>query len=271
MKPSYYEIPDNLFTACPGCKRMVYTKQLTANLMVCNHCGHHFYLPATTRINVTLDEGSFEELYAGLSSNDPLEFPQYQDKIARDRKATGLSDAFVAGTGKIHGYCVNIGVLDFSFMGGSMGSVVGEKVARLMQKTAEEEGSLVIFAASGGARMQEGLISLMQMAKTCGARADLLDAGRPYYCVLTNPTTAGVWASFASVADVILAEPGAMVAFAGNRVSQQTKVSEQEPANYKTAEFQLEKGMVDLIVERSKHREILAQLLQFSRTGGETR
>jgi acetyl-CoA carboxylase carboxyl transferase subunit beta len=243
---------------------MIYTKQLVTNLKVCDYCGHHFQLSASQRLDVTLDEGSFVELYAGMSSCDPLNFPEYQDKIARDRKKTGQDDALVAGYGLIRGYRVSIGVMEFGFMGGSMGSVVGEKVARLMLKAAEDSDPLVIFTASGGARMQEGLISLMQMAKTCVARVIRQRNHSSFITVATDQTSAGVWASFASSADVILAEPGARIFFAGDRVSQQTMVQEERPANYKTAEFQYENGMIDGIVERPLLRDVLARLLQFS-------
>jgi acetyl-CoA carboxylase carboxyl transferase subunit beta len=255
-------LPDGLWTKCPKCNEILFNKELEKNLRVCNKCGYHYRLGALERINMTVDDGTFIEMDSDLLPSDPLEFPEYASKVNRDTAKTGLSDAIVTGTADIGGIKVVIGVADFAFMGGSMGGVVGEKVVRAMEAAIDAKLPVVMFTASGGARMQEGLLSLMQMPKTCAAAARLNKAGLPYIVVFTDPTMAGVLASYASVGDFIFSEPGALVGFAGQRVGQQAQVVRQ-PENFQRAEFQLEHGMIDRIVPRREVRSILTKVLQF--------
>lgn len=217
-------------------------------------------MPADERIAVTFDEGSFEEIDAGLSSGNPLSFPEYVEKLERGIATTGRRDPIVRGVASLGGIRVSAAVSDFAFMGGSMGSVAGEKITRMLELALEERIPAVVFTATGGARMQEGLLSLMQMAKTAGACRRLSEAGVPFICVFTDPTMAGVLASYASLADVILAEPGALVGFAGARVSAQAQVA-RVPDNFQTSEFNFEHGMIDKIVPRSEMRSTLIQIL----------
>jgi acetyl-CoA carboxylase carboxyl transferase subunit beta len=233
------------------------------NLKVCPKCGHHHRLNARERLAQLLDEGSFEELDARLSSRDPLCFPEYAEKIARARAATGLVDAILTGTGAIGGNPLVIAAADFGFMGGSMGSVVGERIARAVEHAILERlPVLIVTANGGGARMQEGLLSLMQMAKTSAAVARLAAEGLPYVVLLTDPTMAGVLASFASLGDVILAEPHALIGFAGRRVGNQD-MGVKLPEDFQTAEFQARCGMVDQVVPRQELRAILTRMLAF--------
>lgn len=255
-------LPDGLWTKCPKCNEILFNKELEKNLKVCGKCNYHFRLSAADRIAVTADEGSFEEFATELRTMDPIEFPEYQAKIAKGRKSSGLDESMVVGTADIGGFPVVLGVADFSFMGGSMGGVLGEKVVRGVEKAIEDRRPLVLFSASGGARMQEGILALMQMAKTSAAIAKLNNAGLPYVVVFTDPTTAGVHASFASIGDVIITEPGALVGFAGERVAQQAGVINRPP-NFQRAEFQLEHGMVDLVTPRRELRQTLIKLLEF--------
>ncbi len=246
---------------CARCKKIIFKNDFERALRVCSHCGHHHRLRARERIAITVDPDSFTEMDTELISDDPLAFPDYPDKLAKGRQATGEQEAIVTGTAQIGGLPVVLGVMDFAFMGGSMGSVVGEKVVRCFERAVDERRPVLMFCASGGARMQEGLISLMQMAKTTAAVARHHRAGLPYLAVFTDPTMAGVLASFASLADVILAEPGALVGFAGQRVAAQASVG-KTPANFQTAEFQHEHGMIDLIVPRRQVRPTLIYLLE---------
>lgn len=225
-------------------------------------------MSADERIAVTFDEGSFQELDTELSSANPLSFPEYAEKLERGFAATGRRDPIVRGTATLDGMRVSAAISDFAFMGGSMGSVAGEKITRTLELALEERIPAVVFTATGGARMQEGLLSLMQMAKTAGACRRLSDAGVPFICVFTDPTMAGVLASYASLADIILAEPGALVGFAGARVSAQAQVS-RVPDNFQTSEFNLEHGMIDMIVPRHEMRETLIRILaHLSQRGG---
>ncbi|MER3466399.1 MAG: acetyl-CoA carboxylase carboxyl transferase subunit beta, partial [Armatimonadota bacterium] len=217
-------------------------------------------LPADERIAVTFDEGSFQELDANLASANPLAFPEYAEKLERGFAATGRHDPIVRGVATLGGMRVSAAVSDFAFMGGSMGSVAGEKITRTLELALDERIPAVVFTATGGARMQEGLLSLMQMAKTVGACRRLSDAGVPFVCVFTDPTMAGVLASYASLADIIVAEPGALVGFAGPRVSAQAQVA-RVPENFQTSEFNLEHGMIDMIVPRSEMRGTLVRVL----------
>ncbi|MFN7162653.1 MAG: acetyl-CoA carboxylase, carboxyltransferase subunit beta [Fimbriimonadales bacterium] len=246
---------------CARCKKILFAPDFERAMRVCPHCGHHHRLRARERIQITVDPDSFRETDAELRSTDPLQFPDYADKLRKGVAASGETEAILTGTATLGGYEIVIGAMDFGFMGGSMGSVVGEKVARCFERGAERRLPVILFCASGGARMQEGLLSLMQMAKTTAAVGKLQRAGMPYIAVFTDPTMAGVLASFASLADVILAEPGALVGFAGQRVAAQASVG-KPPANFQTAEFQHEHGMVDLIVPRKQLRPTLTYLLE---------
>lgn len=229
------------------------------NLRVCTHCGHHHRLPAAKRIEITFDPDTFSELDADLRSGDPLEFPEYAEKRVGAEGKTGMRDSVVSGTASLGGRNVSVAVADFAFMGGSMGSVAGEKIARTLERGAEAGMPAIVFCASGGARMQEGLLSLMQMAKTTAAVDACRQAGVPYIAVFTDPTMAGVLASYASIADVILAEPKALVGFAGTRVSKQAGVG-KVPDDFQTAEFAFRAGMIDRIVPRKEMRPTLVKL-----------
>jgi acetyl-CoA carboxylase carboxyl transferase subunit beta len=233
-------------------------------LNVCPECGHHRRFTAEEYIELLTDEGSWRELYAGLRSVDPLTFEHYPERLAAAQKKVGKSDAIYTGSGKLEGTTLHLGVMNFAFMGGSMGSVVGEKIARLARRSAEKRIPLVLVCASGGARMQEGVFSLMQMAKTSAAIAQLYALSVPYLTILTNPTTGGVSASFAMQGDVILAEPGALIGFAGQRVIKST-IGQDLPEGFQTAEFLLEKGQIDDVVPRGSLRETTARLLRHMR------
>lgn len=254
-------VPEGIATKCEGCGEILFARDLERNLKVCHRCNYHHRLNARERLAITVDEGSFEEIDAGLRSCDPLEFPEYPEKQQRAQEKTGLGEAVVTGLASIDGSPIVIGVADFGFMGGSMGSVVGEKVARAMERAIDETLPVVMFTASGGARMQEGLIALMQMAKTSATAARLDRARLPFIVVLTDPTTGGLFASYASLGDVILAEPGAVVGFAGRRVANQ-ELGAHLPENFQTSEFQLEHGMIDRIVPRKEMRPTLSALLK---------
>ena len=251
------------FLQCAGCKKILFSAEFEQNLRVCPHCQHHHRLTAQQRIEYTFDPGSFEEMDSDLRSINALQFPEYAEKLASAESKCGTFDSVVSGTASLDGQPVSAAVADFSFMGGSMGSVAGEKVTRTLERAVEKRVPAVIFCSSGGARMQEGLLSLMQMAKTTAAAQRCAQNGIPYIAVFTDPTMAGVLASYASVADVILAEPKALVGFAGARVSKQAQVS-RVPDDFQTAEFAYGKGMIDKIVPRREMRgtlSILAKLL----------
>ena len=257
------DVPDGLWTKCTNCSEIIYNKNLNENLKVCPKCGYHFYLGARERIQITVDEGSFVEHNFKISSNNPLNFPEYEEKLNKGRERTGLDEAVVIGEGKIGGQLVAIGVTDFGFMGGSMGLVVGEKITFTVEKAIEKGYPLLLISGSGGgARMQEGVISLMQMAKTSSAIAELKRKGLLYVSLLTHPTMGGVMASFASRGDIVIAEPGALLGFAGPRVIKQT-IKQQIPQGFQRSEFLLAHGMIDLIVERSKIRPTLIKILDF--------
>jgi acetyl-CoA carboxylase carboxyl transferase subunit beta len=256
------DIPPGVWAKCPRCGATVYHRDLVRNLNVCPTCGFHHRLGAEARLAVTVDDGSFEERDADLASGDPLRFDGYADKLREAREKTGAADAVITGIGRIEGSRTAIAALDFEFMGGSMGSVVGEKITRIAERALEERLPLVVFSASGGARMQEGALSLMQLAKTSAAIARLHDARLPYLSVMCDPTTGGVTASFAFQGDVILAEPGAMIGFAGRRVIEQT-IRRKLPDNFQTAEFCVEHGLIDMVVPRAALRATLGRLLRF--------
>ncbi|MDI3548237.1 MAG: acetyl-CoA carboxylase carboxyl transferase subunit beta [Halanaerobiales bacterium] len=259
--------PDNrLWTKCNSCKEIIFNKKLVENLMVCPKCGYHFRLTAKDRLTITLDQGSFKPFGEDIYSLDPLEFPGYKDKIAKAKAKTGMDEAVIVGEGTIKEHPVIIGVMDFNFMGGSMGSVVGEKITLAIEKALETRKPLIIFSTAGGARMQEGMFSLMQMAKTSAAVKRLHKAGVLFISVMTNPTSGGVTASFASLADIIIGEKGALIAFAGPRVIKQT-ISADLPEGFQRAEFLLEHGMLDLVVSRDQLRDELARILKIHQAG----
>jgi acetyl-CoA carboxylase carboxyl transferase subunit beta len=249
-----------LWIKCPECGEILYVRELEKNLNVCRKCSHHFRLSAPERLAITLDQDSFQELDSDLEAVDPLSFPEYKDKLVRAQEATGLQDAILTGTGSIMGWPVLVGVFEPHFIMGSMGSVVGEKITRLAERAIEKKLPLLLFSASGGARMQEGVFSLMQMAKTCAAIARLSEAGILYISVLTDPTTGGVTASFATLGDIIIAEPGALIGFAGRRVTEQT-LKEKLPPDFQTAEFCLKHGLIDLVTPRQDLRPSLFRIL----------
>ncbi|HXJ71378.1 MAG TPA: acetyl-CoA carboxylase, carboxyltransferase subunit beta [Candidatus Dormibacteraeota bacterium] len=259
------DIPEGLWTKCPKCVIMVFDKELDENLKVCPKCSHHFPIGARERIHSLVETCSFEEMDAEMTSVDVLQFKgvaSYKEKLEAYQKNTKLKDAVITGLGKIEEYRVGLGVMDFSFLGGSMGSVVGEKLTRLIETATDRALPVVIISTSGGARMYEGMFSLMQMAKTCAALAYHAKARLPYISVLTHPTTAGVMASYASVGDLILAEPAAMIGFAGPRVIKDTTQAELPPG-FQTAEFLLEHGLIDAIVPRAEMKDRLVYYLEF--------
>jgi acetyl-CoA carboxylase carboxyl transferase subunit beta len=249
------------FIQCSNCKKTLFRVEFEHNLYVCPHCGTHHRLSAKKRVELTFDQGSFEEKDLELRSSNPLHFPEYAEKLESAEAKTGLYDSVISGFARIDSHPVSVAVADFGFMGGSMGSVAGEKVTRTLERAAHGGIPSIIFAASGGARMQEGLLSLMQMAKTTAACARCREAGAPFICVFTDPTMAGVLASYASVADVIIAEPKALVGFAGARVSKQAQVS-KVPDGFQTAEYLHEHGMIDRVVPRREMRQTLSTLVK---------
>ncbi len=260
------EIPDGLWSKCPTCSHLIFNKILKENLKVCPKCNHHFSLICWERIEMLADADSFAELYENMESLDPLSFAgpkSYKDKLKEDTAATGLKDAIIVGDAKIDKRSVALGVTDSRFIMGSMGSVVGEKITRLIEHAIEKKLPVVIVSGSGGgARMYEGLLSLMQMAKTCGALSRLKEARLPFISVLTHPTMAGVMASFAGIGDVIMAEPGALIGFTGPRVIKQT-IKQDLPKGFQTSEFNLEHGLLDMVVHRKDLKATLSKLLNY--------
>ena len=255
----------DLWTRCPGCSEAIYNKQLDKNLRVCPKCGHHFRLRVDARLGLLLDTDSFDERDAGLESLDPLGFVDlkaYPDKVQEQRTKTGIRDAAVWGFGRIDGRRVSICAMDFAFMGGSMGSVVGEKVTRAAEAALEERVPYIAISTSGGARMQEGTLALMQLVKTCAAVERLAHAGVPYISVLSDPTTGGVFASFAALGDVNIAEPNALIGFAGARVAAGT-TGDELPEGFQRSEFLYRHGFLDQVVPRSQLRESLALYLRY--------
>jgi len=257
-------VPAGVFTKCPGCRAQLVTEDVEKNDLVCPQCEHHFPVTGARRLALVLDPGTFVEADASIESVDPLGFKdakRYADRLRSARRTAGGADAVLVGSGKIEELPVEVGVFVFEFMGGSMGSVVGEKVTRVFERALERQVPAIVFSASGGARMQEGVLSLMQMAKTSAALGRLREAGLPYISVLLHPTTGGVAASFAMLGDVILAEPKALIGFAGARVIQNT-IRQRLPPGFQRAEFLLEHGFLDKIVHRREMRATLAQLLR---------
>lgn len=258
------QVPEDVWSKCPGCSEILYTKDLKRNFGVCPKCEYHYRLSAHQRIPLIADRHSFEELAADLRSSDPLNFKdskKYKDRLKKAEKSSGITEAVIVGRARILNIPVALCVMDFNFLGGSMGSVVGEKLTIMIETGIKENRPVIIFSASGGARMQEGIFSLMQMAKVSAALSRLGQERLPYISVLTDPTTGGVAASYAMLGDVNLAEPKALIGFAGPRVIEQT-IKQKLPEGFQRAEFLLEHGMVDRIVRRAEMRDEIAQILR---------
>jgi len=256
---------EGIFVKCPECDSALYKRELNDSREVCTHCGYHFRYTAVARLRDLFDDARYEKLDEEVTSCDPLDFTDskpYKDRIEQAKEVSGLPEAVVSGKGMAGGHLVFAGAMDMSFIGGSMGSAVGEKITRLIERAVDERGAVVIFAASGGARMQEGTLSLMQMGKISSALARLNDARLPFVSVLTDPTTGGVTASFAMLGDVILAEPKALIGFAGPRVIEQT-IRQKLPKGFQRSEFLLEHGMVDMVVDRREMRNAIVRSLDF--------
>lgn len=261
-KHSHVDIPVGKWIKCEKCKEIIYKETLKNNLSICPNCGYYFRMHINRRIELILDKDSYENFDLNIETNNPLELEDYTKKLKTLREKTNLKEAVACGKGKINGESVVICIMDSGFFMGSMGSVVGEKITNAIEKAIENRLPLIIFCVSGGARMQEGIISLMQMAKTVEALTKLDEAGLLYISVLTDPTYGGVTASFASLGDIILAEPRAMIGFAGQRVIEQT-IGEKLPEGFQTAEFLLEHGFIDKIVERKDLKNMLYQLILY--------
>jgi len=260
------DIPDDLWTRCDECNELIYNKKLEENFRICPKCNFHFSLGARERIKFLLDEGSFKEMYAGMTSLDPLHFEgpkTYIEKLKKDQELTGLKEAAITGEGTIDGYKVVLGVTDSRFIMGSMGSVVGEKLTRAIERSTETKYPLIIVSGSGGgARMYEGMFSLMQMAKTSAALTRHNKAGRMFISILTNPTMAGIMASFASLGDIIMAEPKALIGFTGPRVIEQT-IRQKLPPGFQRSEFLLKHGLIDMIIHRKNMKETLSRIISY--------
>ena len=259
------KIPDGLWVKCPGCDKTVFKRLVEERLDTCPECNHHFPMPGVRRIQNLIDDGTWTEFDYGMTSGDPLKFVDskpYLDRIVQQMAKTGLKDAVICGSGKLAGIGVGMGVMDFSFNGGSMGSVVGEKLTRMIERSTAAKQPVIIISTSGGARMQEGALSLMQMAKTSAALGRHALAKLPYISVLTNPTMAGVMASYASLGDVIMAEPKALIGFTGPRVIKET-IKQELPEGFQTSEFLFDHGQLDLIVTRQDLKAELGRILRY--------
>jgi acetyl-CoA carboxylase carboxyl transferase subunit beta len=256
--------PEGLWVKCDGCKEIIYKKEIEKNLKICPKCNYHFRISARERLKLLVDEGSFVEIDENLSSVDPLHFKDsisYKDRLKENQKKSGLKEAVVSGDALIKGYPVSLAIMDFSFMGGSMGSVVGEKVSRAAERSIEKKQPFISIASSGGARMQEGIFSLMQMAKASACIGRLKDNGILYISILCDPTFGGVTASFATLGDIIIAEPKSLIGFAGPRVIEQT-IKQPLPDDFQRADFLLEHGLIDMVVDRKILKETLAKILE---------
>lgn len=254
-------IPDNILFKCPRCRNSVFEDEMKIEKMICPNCGYHARISAQERLKMTVDRGSFVEIDSEMKSRNPIDFPGYEEKVQELQEKTGMNDAIIIGEAEIRGIPIVIGIMDSRFMMASMGSVVGEKITRAFEYATQTKKPVIMFTASGGARMQEGTISLMQMAKTSGAVSRHDDAGLLYITVLTDPTTGGVTASFASLGDIIIAEPKALVGFAGRRVIEGT-IKQRLPDDFQLAEFLQDKGFIDMIVDRKNMRSVLSHLLR---------
>lgn len=267
QKTKKSDIPQDLMFKCPRCSNVTFMDDFVSNAKVCPSCGYHARISAKERLELTIDKGSLIEFDKNMRSKNPIDFPNYDEKQAQLREKTGLNDAVITGEAKIRGLRLVIAVMDSRYLMASMGSVVGEKLTRAFEYATENKLPIVVFSASGGARMQEGTVSLMQMAKTSGAVARLNEAGGLYISVMTDPTTGGVTASFASLGDIIIAEPKVLIGFAGRRVIEGT-IRQRLPEDFQSAEFLMQKGFVDMIVERRKIRRTLAHLIKLHMQGG---
>lgn len=263
------DVPEGLMQKCKGCRKIFYRKEMEKSLNVCPKCGYHHPLTAWERIESLFDKDTFTEWDEGMTSGNPLNFPEYEEKLNKDKEKTNLNEAVVTGEGRIEGQTCAFAVMDSHFRMGSMGSVVGEKIARAIENARKKKLPFIIFTASGGARMQEGVLSLMQMAKTSIAIKRFSDAGGLMISIMTHPTTGGVSASFASIGDYNFAEPGALIGFAGRRIIEQT-IREKLPADFQTAEFQLKHGQLDKVIPRDEMKSTLSILLKMHAKGGET-
>ncbi|CAM3267021.1 acetyl-CoA carboxylase, carboxyltransferase subunit beta [Sporolactobacillus spathodeae] len=261
------DVPEGIVLKCPKCKKIMYVKELRKHLYVCQSCGYHYPLGARDRAEMLFDEGSYKEFDQELISLNPLHFPNYMNKLENDRKKTNLNEAVLTAMGEIEGQKAAVAIMDKGFRMGSMGSVVGEKLTRLVEYAGAHQLPVIIFSASGGARMQEGMLSLMQMAKTSAALKAFSENGGLFISVMTHPTTGGVSASFASLGDYNLAEPGALIGFAGRRIIEQT-IGEKLPDDFQTAEFLLKHGQLDRVVPRNDMRQVLGNLLALHVEGG---
>ncbi|NOV01252.1 acetyl-CoA carboxylase, carboxyltransferase subunit beta [Paenibacillus planticolens] len=262
------DIPEGLMNKCPKCGTIQTSKELEKNLKVCTACGYHYRLSALERIQLTLDEGQFLEYDANMISEDPLQFPDYVEKLDKAKNTTKLQDAIITGEGTIGGYPVVVAAMSFDFMGGSLGSVVGERITRAVEAAIEKKVPIIIYSTSGGARMQESILSLMQMAKTSAALSKLSNEGGLFISIITDPTFGGVSASFAMLGDIIIAEPAASFGFTGRRVIEQT-IKQKLPDNFQTSEFNLEHGQLDKVVARKDMRPTLIKLLDMHGVKGE--
>ncbi|MTT31662.1 acetyl-CoA carboxylase carboxyltransferase subunit beta [Terrilactibacillus sp. BCM23-1] len=261
-------VPEGIMKKCPSCKKIMYAKELQKYLYVCQSCGYHYPVSAFERIEMLLDPESFIPFDQDLVSKNPLDFPNYLEKLEKDKEKSGLNEAVVTGKGKIEGYETALAIMDSNFRMGSMGSVVGEKITRAIEYAMDHRLPIIIFSASGGARMQEGILSLMQMAKTSAVLKQFSLAGGLFISYMTHPTTGGVTASFASLGDYNFAEPGALIGFAGRRIIEQT-IREELPDDFQKAEFLLEHGQLDKVIPRSKMKETLATVLSIHTKGGD--
>lgn len=262
------DVPEGIMTKCPKCKKIMYTKELMKNMKVCMHCEYHHSMNSTERLESFFDEDSFVEMDANMISENPLHFPDYIEKVEKDREKTGINEAVRTGVGQVNGLKTAVAIMDATFRMGSMGSVVGEKITRAIEKADELSIPFIIFTASGGARMQEGVLSLMQMAKTSVALKRFSDNGGLIISIMTHPTTGGVSASFASLGDYNFAEPGALIGFAGRRIIEQT-IREDLPEDFQTAEFLLKHGQLDAVISRVDMKEQIANILEIHQPGGE--
>ncbi len=256
---------EGVFTKCPECDATLYNRDLEESLQVCTNCAYHFRIGAYQRLELIFDNGEYEELDAEVTSGDPLEFVDskpYKTRILAAQKSSGLPEAIISGKGKVGGHLTYVGAMDMSFIGGSMGSAVGEKITRIIERAIKTRGAVIVFSASGGARMQEGTLSLMQMGKISATLAQLHEAKLPFISVLTDPTTGGVTASFAMLGDVNLAEPKALIGFAGPRVIEQT-IRQKLPKGFQRSEFLVEHGMIDKVVDRRQLKETIVRMLDF--------
>ncbi|MCY7917088.1 acetyl-CoA carboxylase, carboxyltransferase subunit beta [Bacillus vallismortis] len=263
-----HDVPEGIMTKCPKCKKIMLTKELDKNMRVCMNCNYHFPMNAKQRIESLMDDESFEEFNQGMLSENPLGFPGYLEKLEKDREKTSLNEAIVTGKGAIGGHPAVVAVMDSSFRMGSMGSVVGEKITLAIEEAKADKVPFIIFTASGGARMQEGILSLMQMAKTSSALKLFSEEQGLIISVMTHPTTGGVSASFASLGDYNFAEPGALIGFAGRRIIEQT-IGEKLPEDFQTAEFLLKHGQLDAVIHREDMKQTLENLLGMHQTGGD--